>query len=177
MFIQQSFYKAYKNKVSKFIFEQVGLYDINFLQTYFINEFQVEVNQELKIDLDVINDILNRINRVLESTELASELLPTLETLCFGNKEYNKLYFDELEVVKSSLLEMRDDWNEKEYNYYFDSYTKQKFKIEIVETLSRIVEVEAFDEEEAREEIEDKYRLQKIILTADDFADVEFNNL
>ena len=160
MFIQQSFYKAYKNKVSKFIFEQVGLYDINFLQTYFINEFQVEVNQELKIDLDVINDILNRINRVLESTELASEL-----------------YFDELEVVKSSLLEMRDDWNEKEYNYYFDSYTKQKFKIEIVETLSRIVEVEAFDEEEAREEIEDKYRLQKIILTADDFADVEFNNL
>ena len=97
--------------------------------------------------------------------------------MCFGNKEYNKLYFDELEVVKSNLLEMKDDWNEKEYNYYFDSYTKQKFKIEIVETLSRIVDVEAFDEEEAREEIEDKYRLQKIILTADDFADVEFNNL
>ena len=80
-------------------------------------------------------------------------------------------------MVKSGLLQMRNDWNEKEYNYFFESYTKQTFKVAIVETLSRIVEVEAFDEEEARDTVEDEYRLQKIILTADDFEYVEFNNL
>lgn len=37
--------------------------------------------------------------------------------------------------------------------------------------------MEAFDEEEARDTVEDAYRLKKIILTADDFEYVEFNNL
>lgn len=177
MFIQQEFLKSYKNKVTNMYFKQVDLNDINFLQAYFANKFQLEVNQEVEIGLDVINDILDRINRVIENNELAIELLPTLETLSFGNKEYNKLYFEELEVVKTGLLEIKDGWNEEEYNYLFESYTKQKFEVAIVETLSRIVEVEAFDEEEARDTVEDEYRLQKIILTADDFESVEFNNL
>lgn len=83
MFIQQEFLKSYKNKVTNMYFKQVDLNDINFLQAYFANKFQLEVNQE----------------------------------------------------------------------------------------------VEAFDEEEARDTVEDEYRLQKIILTADDFEYVEFNNL
>lgn len=175
MFIQQEFQR--KNKVTNRYFIEVDLNNINFLQAYFVNKFQLEVNQEVEISLDVINDILDRINRVIDNNELAIELLPTLETLSFGNKEYNKLYFEELEVVKTGLLEIKDGWNEEEYNYLFESYTKQKFEVAIVETLSRIVEVEAFDEEEARDTVEDEYRLQKIILTADDFESVEFNNL
>lgn len=177
MFIKQEFLKSYKNEVTNRYFIQVDLNDINFLQAYFANKFQLEVNQQVKIGLDIINDILDRINRVVDNNELAIELLPTLETLSFGNKEYNKLYFEELEVVKTGLLKIKDDWNEEEYNYFFDSYTKQTFKVAIVETLSRIVEVEAFDEEEARDTVEDDYRLKKIILTADDFEYVEFNNL
>lgn len=175
MFIQQEFQR--KNKVTNRYFTEVDLNNINFLQAYFVNKFQLEVNQEVEISLDVINDILDRINRVIDNNELAIELLPTLETLSFGNKEYNKLYFEELEVVKTGLLEIKDGWNEEEYNYFFEYYTKQKFKVAIVETLSRIVEVEAFDEEEARDTVEDEYKLQKIILTADDFECVEFNNL
>lgn len=175
MFIQQEFQR--KNKVTNRYSIEVDLNNINFLQGYFVNKFQLEVNQEVEISLDVINDILDRINRVIDNNELAIELLPTLETLSFGNKEYNKLYFEELEVVKTGLLEIKDDWNEEEYNYFFESYTKQKFEVAIVETLSRIVEVEAFDEEEARDTVEDEYKLQKIILTADDFECVEFNNL
>lgn len=175
MFIQQEFQR--KNKVTNRYFIEVDLNNINFLQAYFVNKFQLEVNQEVEISLDVINDILDRINRVIDNNELAIELLPTLETLSFGNKEYNKLYFEELEMVKTGLLEIKDGWNEEEYNYLFESYTKQKFEVAIVETLSRIVEVEAFDEEEARDTVEDEYRLQKIILTADDFESVEFNNL
>lgn len=174
MFIRQEFQR--KNKVTNRYFIEVDLNNINFLQAYFVNKFQLEVNQEVEISLDVINDILDRINRVIDNNELAIELLPTLETLSFGNKEYNKLYFEELEVVKTGLLEIKDGWNE-EYNYFFESYTKQKFEVAIVETLSRIVEVEAFDEEEARDTVEDEYKLQKIILTADDFECVEFNNL
>ena len=121
MFIQQEFQR--KNKVTNRYSIEVDLNNINFLQAYFVNKFQLEVNQEVEISLDVINDILDRINRVIDNNELAIELLPTLETL------------------------------------------------------SRIVEVEAFDEEEARDTVEDEYKLQKIILTADDFECVEFNNL
>ena len=44
------------------------------------------------------------------------------------------------------------------------------FKIEIVETLSRIVEVEAKDEKEAYNMVEEAYKNEDIILTADDFA-------
>lgn len=175
MFIQQEFQR--KNKVTNRYSIEVDLNNINFLQAYFVNKFQLEVNQEVEISLDVINDILDRINRVIDNNELAIELLPTLETLSFGNKEYNKLYFEELEMVKTGLLEIKDGWNEEEYNYFFESYTKQKFEVAIVETLSRIVEVESFDEEEARDTVEDDYRLKKIILTADDFEYVEFNNL
>ena len=80
MFIQQESLKSYKNKVTNMYFKQVDLNDINFLQAYFANKFQLEVNQEVEIGLDVINDILDRINRVVENNELAIELLPTLET-------------------------------------------------------------------------------------------------
>lgn len=106
MFIKQEFLN--KNKVTNRYFIEVDLNDINFLQAYFVNKFHLEVNQDVEIGLDVINDILDRINRVVENNELAIELLPTLETLTFGNKEYNKLYFEKLEVVKSGLLEIKD---------------------------------------------------------------------
>ena len=106
MFIQQEFQR--KNKVTNRYSIEVDLNNINFLQAYFVNKFQLEVNQEVEISLDVINDILDRINRVIDNNELAIELLPTLETLSFGNKEYNKLYFEELEMVKTGLLEIKD---------------------------------------------------------------------
>ncbi len=53
------------------------------------------------------------------------------------------------------------------------SLTMNKFKIEITETLSKIIEVEADDIEEALERVETMYKEEKIILDSSDFIDKE----
>ena len=50
-----------------------------------------------------------------------------------------------------------------------------KFKVEITETLQRIVEVEAETLSEAFGSVEDMWKGNEIILTADDFTNVEFS--
>lgn len=51
------------------------------------------------------------------------------------------------------------------------------FKIEVKETLSRIVEVEADSIESAFSIVQDKYKVEEIVLDNDDFVDVEFLTL
>lgn len=48
------------------------------------------------------------------------------------------------------------------------------FKIEVKETLSRIIEIQADSNEEALLKIEDLYKKQEIVLDADDFIETEF---
>jgi len=52
-----------------------------------------------------------------------------------------------------------------------------KYKIEIKETLTRIVTVEASDEEYARKIVKDMYHDEEIVLDYGDFVCVEFNKL
>lgn len=48
------------------------------------------------------------------------------------------------------------------------------YKIEVKETLSRIIEIEAHSEEEAFSKVEDLYKKQEIVLSAEDFVETEF---
>lgn len=48
------------------------------------------------------------------------------------------------------------------------------FKIEVKETLSRIIEIQADSNEEALLKIEDLYKKQEIVLDADDFIETVF---
>ena len=48
------------------------------------------------------------------------------------------------------------------------------YKIEIIETLSRIMEVEAESVEEAIEQIEDRYYTEEIVLDSDDHCCTQF---
>jgi len=48
------------------------------------------------------------------------------------------------------------------------------FKVTIVETLSRIIDVEADSIDEATAEVKAKYNDGDIVLDADDFDDVDF---
>lgn len=50
----------------------------------------------------------------------------------------------------------------------------ETFKIEVKETLSRIIEIEANSNEEALLKIEDLYKKQEIVLDADDYIETEF---
>ena len=49
-----------------------------------------------------------------------------------------------------------------------------KYRIKVIETLSKVVEVEAKDYDSAFEKIEDMINCEDIVLTADDFEDREF---
>lgn len=48
------------------------------------------------------------------------------------------------------------------------------FEIEIIETLSRVIEIEAEDRGEAIETVRDNYHSEHYILDGSDFADVDF---
>ena len=52
---------------------------------------------------------------------------------------------------------------------------KRVFQIEIVETLSNIVKVNAENEQEALLKVRDMYRNEEVVLYPDDFIDTKFN--
>ena len=49
------------------------------------------------------------------------------------------------------------------------------YKIEIKETLSRIIDIEADNESEAIMKVKSKYITQDIVLDSSDYVDTEFN--
>ena len=49
-----------------------------------------------------------------------------------------------------------------------------KYKVNVEELLSRIVEVEADSEEESEEKVREIYRNEEIVLDASDFQSVEY---
>ncbi|WP_227523262.1 MULTISPECIES: DpnD/PcfM family protein [Psychrobacter] len=56
-----------------------------------------------------------------------------------------------------------------------DKKLNRVFQIEIVETLSNIVEVDARSEQEALSKAQDMYRNEEVVLYPDDFIDTKFN--
>ena len=51
----------------------------------------------------------------------------------------------------------------------------KKYSIEVLEVLSRIVEVEASDEDDAIERVRQKYRKCEIVLDDSDYKETEFS--
>lgn len=52
-----------------------------------------------------------------------------------------------------------------------------EFQIEISETLSRIVSVDANDIDEAIQKVREQYRQSDIVLDSEDFVSVDFNEI
>ncbi|MBK9246969.1 MAG: DpnD/PcfM family protein [Ignavibacteria bacterium] len=48
------------------------------------------------------------------------------------------------------------------------------FKIEVIETLSRTIEIEANSMDEAYSKVREMYRDEEIVLDSDDYIDTEF---
>lgn len=48
-----------------------------------------------------------------------------------------------------------------------------KYKVEIIETLQRTIDVEASSAKEAIEQVQDSYRNCEIVLSADDYIDTK----
>lgn len=56
-----------------------------------------------------------------------------------------------------------------------DEKSMQKFQIEIVETLSNIVEIAAENEQDALLKAQEMYKNEQVVLYFDDFVDTQFN--
>ena len=56
-----------------------------------------------------------------------------------------------------------------------DKKIEKVFHIEIMETLSNMVEVRAENEQEALLKVRDRYRNEEVVLYSDDFIDTKFN--
>ncbi|MGE6474946.1 DpnD/PcfM family protein [Psychrobacter sp. NPDC078631] len=56
-----------------------------------------------------------------------------------------------------------------------DKKAAQTFQVEIVETLSTIVDVVAEDEQSALLKAQEMYRNEQVVLHPDDFIDTQFN--
>ena len=56
-----------------------------------------------------------------------------------------------------------------------DKKLKRVFQIEVVETLSSIVEVKAENEQDALLKAQEMYRNEEVVLYPDDFIDTKFN--
>ncbi|MBO8460155.1 MAG: DpnD/PcfM family protein [Bacteroidetes bacterium] len=50
----------------------------------------------------------------------------------------------------------------------------RKYRIKVIETLSRVVEVEAEDYQAAYDKVEEMVDCEEVVLTADDFEDREY---
>ena len=50
-----------------------------------------------------------------------------------------------------------------------------KYKVEIKETLARIIDVEAADEKGAIRKVREQYKNQEIVLDSSDYIDTEIN--
>lgn len=59
-------------------------------------------------------------------------------------------------------------------SYKFKKQPMKTFKIEVKETLSRVIEIEANSNEEALSKIEELYNQQEIVLDSTDFVETEF---
>ena len=58
-----------------------------------------------------------------------------------------------------------------------DEKSSRTFQIEIIKTLSNIVEVVAEDEQSALVKAQEMYRNEQVVLYPDDFIDAKFNIL
>lgn len=106
------------NKVSC---KQIGYFrKVNFLVSFF-QEYGLDVvdQKPFSITKDMVEDLLNRCNKVLENNNLAEDLLPTMNGFFFGPTEYDEWYFKDVKNVKlfieTSLLNHFDKLEPDEY--------------------------------------------------------------
>lgn len=96
---------------------------VNFLITFF-EKYGLDVDNQtpLRINKDMIKDLINACNTVLENHEEAPKVLPTTPGFFFGSLAYDDAYFEDVKEVKQTcedilLPEMENADNDEEFNF------------------------------------------------------------
>ena len=76
-----------------------------------------ELINGFKVTKEQLRELVDCITRVLESKDLADDVLPTQKGFFFGSYDYDEWYFDELVRTKHDLeIELNKD-SDEEYTY------------------------------------------------------------
>jgi len=76
-------------------------------------------DNEMHVTPDKLEELLDIINKVLENTREASELLPTTSGFFFGDTNYGEYYFETLKDTKKQLEELMESTNWENQDYYY----------------------------------------------------------
>ena len=96
---------------------------VNFLITFF-EKYGLDVDNQtpLRINEDMVKDLINACNTVLENHEEAPKVLPTTPGFFFGSLAYDDAYFEDVKEVKQTwedilLPEMENAANDEEFTF------------------------------------------------------------
>jgi len=106
----------------KVIFEVGYWRKANAIHKWFVDNIQDGNDDcnEYSIDEEKLKELLELVNKVLKNKKKASELLPTSQGFFFGSYEYDKYYFEDLELTKKiieNLLNNREKYEDCEIYY------------------------------------------------------------
>ena len=94
----------------------------NSLQGYFEEKYHIENLEYHKISKEDVKDILTRVTQVLNDISLAPKLFPSCEGFLYGSTGYDEWYIDDLKSIQEIFSKILEEWNDKEYEFYYQSW-------------------------------------------------------
>ena len=98
----------------------------NQIHNWFVQNIQggFDGGAEYTLSVDDLKELLSTCETVMSDKNRAQELLPTLEGFCYGNYEYDDLYFKQIEnTIKKLKVILKDvEFCEKSPEFIYRSY-------------------------------------------------------
>lgn len=90
---------------SKYHDEELAYFrKVNCLVAFFENQYGFDRNDlDMVITKEMVEDLINRCDKVLLNHELAPDRMPNIGGFFFGSTEYNEFYFENLEYIIRSM--------------------------------------------------------------------------
>ena len=106
-------------------FYQVGYWrKANAIHNWFVENCGdgEDLCQEIVVDTDKLEQLKRLCEKVLETPDLASELLPTTEGFFFGSTEYDDWYFDDIKYTIHILTKVIEFMKKEQLKHDYDNY-------------------------------------------------------
>lgn len=94
----------------------------NSLQGYFEEKYHIENLEYHRISKEDAEDILSRVTQVLNDISLVPKLFPSCSGFFYGSTGYDEWYIDDLKSIQKIFSKILEEWNDKEYEFYYQSW-------------------------------------------------------
>ena len=111
-----------KSERIKYVIEEMGYWrKANHIHKWFVDNIQKGNDDcgEYSVEISQLEKLLDVCKQVLESNELAPQLLPTTAGFFFGGTDYDEFYFEDL---KNTIEIIENVLSEREEDGYFSGY-------------------------------------------------------